>query len=62
MTYRDNGSYVRFPEKVKTDSDLGSAARMVEMARAAAEDGKEVRDEPAVTRSQDAFAAAETEE
>lgn len=62
MTHSDNGSYVRFPEKMKTKADLGSATRMVEMARAAEGDRKEVRDAPAVTRSQDAFAAAETED
>lgn len=59
MTYRDNGSYVRFPEKVKTKPELGSAAGMAEMARAAERDGRELRDAPAATVSQDAFAAAE---
>ncbi|HWQ60978.1 MAG TPA: hypothetical protein VN521_01630, partial [Negativicutes bacterium] len=58
MSDFDRSEYVRFPEQVKTKPALGSARRMVEAARSAA-DGKRLGDVPAVTVSQDAFAAAE---
>lgn len=60
MTDDNTGSYKRFPEKETTKADLGSAGRMIETARAAArKSGKELRDEPAVTASQNAFAGPE---
>ena len=57
MTDFDRSEYVRFPERVKTRPELGSARRMVAAARSA--EGERLSDAPAVTASQDAFAAAE---
>lgn len=57
MTDFDRSEYVRFPERVKTKPAPGSARRMVAAARA--EEEERLSDAPAVTPSQDAFAAAE---
>lgn len=59
MSDRDRSEYVRFPERVKTGDSLGSAREMVAAARLAAREEKRLGDAPAVTASQDAFAAAE---
>ncbi len=61
MSDRDGSGYVRFPERVKTSDSLGSAKEMVEAARLAAREERRLGDAPAVTASQDAFAAAEEE-
>ncbi len=61
MSDPDRSEYVRFPERVKTRDSLGSAGEMVTAARQAERAEKRLGDEPAVTASQDAFAAAEEE-
>ncbi len=61
MTDFDRNEYVRFPERVKTKASLGSAQEMVAAARLAERKDGRLQDEPAVTASQDAFAAAEEE-
>lgn len=60
MSDFDRSEYVRFPEKTRTKPALGSARRMMAAARTA--EGGRLADAPAVTASQDAFAAAEKKE
>jgi hypothetical protein len=62
MTDFDRSEYVRFPERVKTKDSLGSAEEMVTAARLAERKDRGLQDDPAVTASQDAFAAAAEEE
>ena len=58
MSDRDRSEYVRFPERVKSSDSLGSAKEMIEAARVAEKEERRLGDAPAVTASQDAFAAA----
>lgn len=63
MTYRDRGSYVRFPESIRTVPERSLQSASAQMDKLLRDDKSKHRlqDQPAVTPCQNAFEAAETE-
>lgn len=61
MTYRNDGSYVRFPESSKTvpEHSLESSSAIMDELIQSDQRKNHLRDNPAITASQNAFATPE---
>jgi hypothetical protein len=64
MTYRNNSSYVRFPESIKTipTESIDIASELTDKLNADERAKKHLRDHPSTTPSQNVFHALETED
>jgi hypothetical protein len=64
MTYRNDRSYLRFPEKMRTvpEKDLEPASAAMDRLLRPDRHGERLRDAPAVTKSQDVYRSPQVDD